>query len=133
MFGCDDQAKRATMIQKGEREADFWDNPVVEKDEMEEHELQAYIEAGGTVPQLNATSSLLHAWALSALWPSFVANRPSVLSVLLTPSLTAGGVFRRARDGEGEGRRGCAARPGVQDQDRRRARGRVLLSLNVMK
>ena len=74
MFGCDDQAKRATMIQKGEREADFWDNPVVEKDEMEEHELQAYIEAGGTVPQLNTTSSLLHAWALSlrcgqVLWP----------------------------------------------------------------
>ena len=57
MFGCDGQAKRATMIQKGEREADFWDNPVVEKDEMEEHELQAYIEAGGTVPQLNTTSS----------------------------------------------------------------------------
>ena len=92
MFGCDGQAKRATMIQKGEREADFWDNPVVEKDEMEEHELQAYIEAGGTVPQLNTTSSLLHAWALTALWPSFVASRSSVLSVLLTPSLTAGGV-----------------------------------------
>ena len=131
MFGCDGQAKRATMIQKGEREADFWDNPVVEKDEMEEHELQAYIEAGGTSAQHDQLSSA-RVGPLSALWPSFVANRPSVLSVLLTPSLTAGGVFRRARDGEGEGRRGCAARPGVQDQDRRRARGRVLLSLNVM-
>ena len=57
MFGCDGQAKRATMIQKGEREADFWDNPVVEKDEMEEHELQAYIEAGGTSAQHDQLSS----------------------------------------------------------------------------
>ena len=91
MFGCDGQAKRATMIQKGEREADFWDNPVVEKDEMEEHELQAYIEAGGTSAQHDQLSSA-RVGPLSALWPSFVANRPSVLSVLLTPSLTAGGV-----------------------------------------
>ena len=91
MFGCDDQAKRATMIQKGEREADFWDNPVVEKDEMEEHELQAYIEAGGTSAQHDQLSSA-RVGSLSALWPSFVASRSSVLSVLLTPSLTAGGV-----------------------------------------
>ena len=64
---CGEQAKRATMIQKGEREADFWDNPVVEKDEMEEHELQAYIEAGGTLAQHDHLTSRLHAWALSAL------------------------------------------------------------------
>ena len=66
MCGCGAQAKRATMIQKGEREADFWDNPIVEKDEMEEHELQAYIEAGGTPTHRYQLCSLLHACPLGS-------------------------------------------------------------------
>ena len=133
MFGCDGQAKRATMIQKGEREADFWDNPVVEKDEMEEHELQAYIEAGGTSAQHDQLSSA-RVGSLCAV-TKFCGQSLSRERALCSADAFAHGwrcVFRRARDGEGEGRRGCAARPGVQDQDRRRARGRVLLSLNVM-